>query len=529
MDAEKGGMWLDILEVSQKQAYIFTSNALKTNVERSSQIAWMTESDFFEKVVMDPCLYTEAENLVYAGGGHTVLQFRSEDKAKEFNFHLTKAVHSLYPDAELFAAIIEYDSNKSPAENVKALKEKLEKKKAVRRASFHQGTFGVEMIDTGTKKPIMVVEKGSANPLSSLRRAVEDGRKNLLKKADAATIPVGYKQPYYFGDIGGEKGIANYIAVVHIDGNGMGSRVAEYYDEIGRGTWEEFRKGARLFSEQIDRDFKAAFLEMTENVQEQIEKGTLKDLELKEGMLPVRRIITSGDDICFVTEGRIGIECASAFLRSLACKKDLQGNPYSACAGVVIVHQKYPFFRAYELAENLCGNAKKFGAKLSPEDNGRSVSSIDWHLELGEIQDTVDDIRSNYRTQDGMQLEMRPYIVTADDATLRKEPYRQYSKFVQVIRKYRGGGENEIGGKLKELRGVLKRGKAATEHYVHIHKLEDLGLESFQGIFEDIDYTKIPDGTGLERKMFLKTSDGVERAILFDTAEITDAFILFEE
>lgn len=528
MDAEKGVMWLDILEVSQKQAYIFTSNELSKNVERSSQIAWMTESDFFEKVIGDPSLYSESENFVYAGGGHTVLQFESEAKAKEFNFRLTKAVHLLYPDAELFAAVKEYIADQSPAENLKALKEKLEKKKAFRRASFHQGTFGVEKLHTGTKNPEIIETKDPADPLYSLRQDVEKGRKKLLDQADGDTIPKGYRQPYYFGKIGGEKGNANYIAVVHIDGNGMGSRVAGFYDSIGKGSWDQFRKGTRKFSEQIDRDFKAAFLEMTETVRDQLDKGRLKDLDLEKGMLPVRRIITSGDDICFVAEGRIGIECAAAFLRSLACKEDLQGKAYSACAGVVIVHQKYPFFRAYELAEKLCGNAKKFGAKLSPEDNGRSVSSIDWHLELGEIQDTVDEIRSNYRTRDGMQLEMRPYIVTAGDETLQKEPYRQYSKFVEVIKKYRGSGEKEIGGKLKELRGVLKRGKAATDHYLHTHKLEDLGLESYQGIFTEIDYTRIPDGTGLERKMFLKTSDGVERAILFDTAEITDAFIPFD-
>ena len=70
-----------------------------------------------------------------------------------------------------------------------------------------------------------------------------------------------------------------------------------------------------------------------------------------------------------------------------------------------------------------------------------------------------------------MQLEMRPYIVTAGDETLEKEPYRHYSKFIRLIKQYRGDGDKEIGGKLKELRGVLKKGKAATEHDVHIHKL----------------------------------------------------------
>ena len=66
---------LAILEVSRKQDYIFASTELKENVQRSAEIAYVTSSKFFQEAAGS--LYSEAENLVYAGGGHTVLQFGS--------------------------------------------------------------------------------------------------------------------------------------------------------------------------------------------------------------------------------------------------------------------------------------------------------------------------------------------------------------------------------------------------------------------------------------------------------------------
>ena len=73
---------LMILEVSQKQAYIFASRRLRENAARSEDIRYVTESRFFQRAAGP--LYREEEDLVYAGGGHTVLQFDSRERADAF-------------------------------------------------------------------------------------------------------------------------------------------------------------------------------------------------------------------------------------------------------------------------------------------------------------------------------------------------------------------------------------------------------------------------------------------------------------
>ncbi|MBQ9887300.1 MAG: hypothetical protein IJM37_10665 [Lachnospiraceae bacterium] len=329
--------------------------------------------------------------------------------------------------------------------------------------------------------------------------------------------------------MGGSKNESNFIAVVHIDGNAMGKRVENLYDETLRNMkWPEFKCKIKEFSQSIDEAFKQAYFNTVCSVVKNIEEGNLKDLELDKGFLPIRRIITEGDDICFVTEGRIGVECAAIFIKELSkaeVKNSVDGKGYAACAGVAIVHQKYPFYKAYELAESLCSNAKRFGAELSKDGSGSDISAIDWHIEYGEIKDTLEEIRLNYTTKDGNRLEMRPYIVSSADEIMTKEKIRQYEKFRKLISGFIDEDMDYARGKLKSLRGILKEGEDAAKHFLVFNKIEDVTLDSYQGIFVDVDTDKIGSGKGLDRKVFVETSDKIKRSVLFDAIELSDTFI----
>ena len=46
--------YLTIMEVSQKQAYIFQSNELKKNILNSAVIAWIMDVDYLEEKADDP-------------------------------------------------------------------------------------------------------------------------------------------------------------------------------------------------------------------------------------------------------------------------------------------------------------------------------------------------------------------------------------------------------------------------------------------------------------------------------------------
>ena len=45
----------------------------------------------------------------------------------------------------------------------------------------------------------------------------------------------------------------------------------------------------------------------------------------------------------------------------------------------------------YDMAEQLCSSAKRFGAGLDPECG---ISAIDWHIEFGQLKDSLAEIRT---------------------------------------------------------------------------------------------------------------------------------------
>lgn len=526
---------LAILEVSQKQAFIFSSNKLKDNIENSDIIAWITSANFIEQVVDDKNKFDRNNNLVYAGGGHTILEFEDEVKAKEVISIVTRDILGRYPDVELFATLYRYDEEKNAGENIKELIRKLEKKKSMRKASFHQGTFGIEKIDTNTGNAI-IKNTYCKYPLKKL---------NMPKRE--SYVPDGYSDVMKFEDLGGSEGDSNFIAVVHIDGNGMGKRVEEFENKYK--NWNDYKESMRKFSASIAKDFIGAYRDMLLEVAEFLKTETAADtLELKidnkekKLYFPVRRIITEGDDICFVSEGRIGIECARIFLEKLSKKiNSADGKNYSACAGVAIVHQKYPFYRAYELAEALCSKAKRFGADISAKagisDNGSSISSIDWHIEYGELKDTIEELRKNYETADGMHLEMRPYIVKASDAVMKCEPIRVYRNFKSLIKKILADKDFYASGALKELRPALKKGETSAIHYLKYHHMEQIYKDGYQGIYKEFKFedTKVGSGEELEGKLFIDVANSKDeknaeyRCTVFDAIEAMDTFVLIGE
>ena len=195
-----------ILEVSRKQDYIFASKKLRENAQRSAQISYVTSSAFFRRAAGER--YLEEENLVYAGGGHTVLQFDGPDQARAFARQVTGAAMEEFRGLELFVKQMPYVSAKTPGDNLKELSRRLEEKKALRRGSFRYTALGVEELDPETFRP------------RGFKRELPHAAPDVLEP------PEGYQFPREFSELAGAD---NFIAVVHIDGNAMGKRVDGIY------------------------------------------------------------------------------------------------------------------------------------------------------------------------------------------------------------------------------------------------------------------------------------------------------------
>lgn len=138
------------------------------------------------------------------------------------------------------------------------LSQKLEEKKATRLSSFHQGTFGIEKIDSTTLKPVLKSVNGvkcKGQGRSDEEQTLDAKQKaDAKQKTDARLSILGYKLASKFEDLGGSHGESSFIAVVHIDGNAMGARVKDLYKKARsdrRTKWETFKQQWKRFSDSV--------------------------------------------------------------------------------------------------------------------------------------------------------------------------------------------------------------------------------------------------------------------------------------
>lgn len=492
---------LMIMEVSRKQEYIFGSKKLVENSSRSKDIAYITGTDYFREVANG---MFDDSNLVYSGGGHTVLEFDSMESATRFSRAVTRATLERYEGLELFVKCLEWNDTLSASENLLALSSALEKKKSLRASSFKQLSFGIER-----------------------KVALEARRETVIEKSKGGyEFPNSFDEISYSDSLTEELGVKdNFLAVVHIDGNAMGARVASIYS--GCNEWDELKRKLNRFSTSIQNDYEEALEEMV------CELAAM--LNLQNNKVPIRKVVLAGDDVCFVAPGNIGLECAGAFIKHLTKKKNAEdGKNYSACAGVAIVHRKYPFYEAYQLAEELCSNAKRFGVDI---DANGSISAIDWHIEYGQLKDHITDIRESYETEDGNRMELRPCVLV-NPYNISVNEYCNYS-FIKGMCTLLQTQRNTISsGKIKELREAIKQGIVETDYYIKKNRITEMLNNGFDVISKkeknNIHYfiDCINGNKSIDKESFVNVErygETEKRSIFFDAIEMIDNCYFFME
>lgn len=192
------------------------------------------------------------------------------------------------------------------------------------------------------------------------------------------------------------------IAVVHIDGNGVGammSRLGESMRAIPRRDFiaqvhcePQSPRALRLFllkiNKSLDTAVTTAFLTAWAKVAQWADAESERTGR-PPAAVPVVPILLGGDDATVLTEGRYALPFMDAFLQAYeeATEKDpLLGHlsprarqnrtpaPMTAAAGAAIVPRAFPFHLAYNLAEELVRDAKRIG-----KEPGQECSTLTYH------------------------------------------------------------------------------------------------------------------------------------------------------
>ena len=510
------GLCLAYYDVTGIQNYIFQSNELKNNTG-ASFLVYETLSNFLPKALkevvkpsalvsdwinpvefklLDPNAGIQAE-VIYIGGGNAMVAYAQKQVAVADNTQLSCIISEKALGLQCVSVIIEEegkDFNEDRHKLVQALKEK----KQSMPQNYKLMGLSIDELCPQTKLPVSVyinesqrlpnqitdINEGRFLPRETyLKRNFADNQEHYYSWLDINSDM--YSLPLQFENLGSQDGESR-IGVIHIDGNSMGKNIENIMKDIS--DYEQAIHRMRKLSHAIDVQYKNAMKTVLKAVEESCEKGKLGEIKLGQELasdkhyLPVRPLVINGDDITFVCDGRLALPLTELFLQEISkstVKIDDDEFKLSACAGVAIVKTKFPFYRAYELAENCCKNAKKRAKWFANEYEQEVGSWLDFQvifggpkteLELHRIShySTVDKIVQEFDGLKSFSLLWRPWRIGTLESLTDKEVKYAFEHFKTVMNCLLLGTDCKAWprSKLKKLRSKYLEGKLSVKQFL---------------------------------------------------------------
>lgn len=532
---------LTIYDITGIQDFIFGSNKLKENIGASYIVAelfekylpefiasktekayvhWKEQDEFY--FLSDQAADAE---IIYIGGGNAVVIYRDHNIRLRVNEELSKKVLQLTEgQLGVVSACIETDLSDFMQDR-KILFEELKKSKNLTSRTIPMLGIGITRQGITDNLPASVRENDDyiSTPAYSKR---QEAKKNSYNK---------YKFPLDLEELGQQEG-ESHIAVVHIDGNNMGKKLEGILSST-----PDYRTSVKLireFSSKVDELYKDTFDKMLDEFlgyYHNVKNAGLKDrIRFNDGVIPVRPIVLNGDDVTFVCDGRLGINLAEIFLKKLPKSLDIKGREMavSACAGISVVKTKFPFYRAYEIAEELCSSAKAKGKIIAENMGAECASWLDFHISQSGITSSIEKIRQSDYVTPGMSkakdiqseandkliykqynLLWRPWVL-GDNA---KDEYN-WEKLRMIFREFNCSDEESGWGRssLKALRNAFIESEQSVMNVVKQKKSRKKELPVFTRQLEHPFAYRNETGTILNQTPY------------FDALEILDFYFYLE-
>ena len=426
--------------------------------------------------------------VLYYGGGNLVVLFRNEELCKSVSIEMSKnIIKNAYGLSLVYAYTEKTEDYNSDWTN---LKKRLSEIKAVTTLNKPAGILPIIKYDGITGKPLSQKYDG--------RMVTYEAYQKLKKSEEISREKSEYIKEFDKMRTSEEEGL---IAIVHIDGNSMGANIREIMKDTA--TYKEAVRKMREISKNIHEVFEVKAIN---SVKEKIAYICKKhSIEIKSNKLPFRPVIQAGDDITFVCNERIALDIVKEYINSI--KKGFmyeQKYPFSACAGIAIIHSHFPFYKGYQVAEQCCEQAKK-RAKNEGMINGKIGNFVDFEYCYSvNTVDIEESRKKNYCNIEGISLLKRPYGIYDENENLNE---LQKTFDIKVFEE-----------DLKMLKGI-SRGTAKAFRDAYYKE-----TASINTLFER---QKIKNG--ISYKDAFKEVNGKKYAEYFDSLEMLDIFGIREE
>jgi len=457
-------MFLILIETSGNQNYIFSSNKLRENIG-ASELTYRAGTQWVLEAVTTeggPELWTgnnaklrtnllnqsgPIENsdckieVIVATSGKALLLVKEKEIGRNIIRQVTKRALEEAPGLDICGVIHELDfSNKKLSEVNREIHQKFEtvrSKKPSPLARF----LRLPVVDECNTSGLSASELGKVGdnlvPLSSISIVKRDGKTNFaafqrvqaLLEKNPTKSPVRFPRSLKELESIQER---EWLSVIHADGNGLGEIILKFDSQLRQEDSiavqnRSYINKLRRFSLALDVCTENAFITAVEST------FVTKETNTKKNVIPLVPLVLGGDDLTVVCDGKKALNFTFKFLQQFEeeTKKEhlesiipkvaeiaLGVSRLSACAGIAIIKPSFPFYNAYNLAEELMKSAKTIKKKLQRKkaQTPWPSSALDFHVLYDASASELDFIR------EGLQVEVpgknktkiygKPYVVT---------------------------------------------------------------------------------------------------------------------
>lgn len=399
------------------QGFIFQTNELKDIVGASELVENICTEQFanilsatfadFKNLQDDPhAIVNAAGNIKYI--------FEDEGACKNVFKYFPKQIVEYAPGITISQAVEMYEDDKDFPNAVINLETKLRVQRNMPMNDTCIGIMGIQR-SRNTNKPAIGIYDGEYLDDATFRKLFHsDKRKRTTRKLCRKSFGLPVDEKDLAMDTSDLTGKNDWIAVIHVDGNGLGQIVQKV------GTDEaDFKQFSKLLDDATTKSAQEAFKQIY----------TRKEKE----RIPFRTVVLSGDDHTIICRADLALEYVKVFMerfeentKSLApllLKYEVfpEGNVHdrlTACGGIAYVKSSYPFSFAYELAEMLCSQAKKDAKDKVSIREGKELpaSCVMFHKVQDSFIESWEEIASReLRLNTTTSFEFGPYYLSTTD------------------------------------------------------------------------------------------------------------------
>ena len=289
------------------QGFIFATNRLQ-EIVGASEIVKNIANIFKEKYKPDEIFINTAGNIKAV--------FSDKRECEKVVLEFNKTISRMAYGITLSQAVVEFDGE------AKDYIDKLEKRLKIQRNRVSIPLdSSINIMKLNPKTARAKIDQNEDMATSQKLKANQE----FYKKNPSVTE---------FKDFSYIKNTKGKIAIIHIDGNGLGKIV------------KKLERKLSSFSIALDKATKKA-----------VKNSKNDDMHIRE-------VIVGGDDVTVICNANDALDFTKNFLQNFENEtkkiEELNGikDKLTACAGIAYCNEKYPFHYAVDLAEALCGVAK---------------------------------------------------------------------------------------------------------------------------------------------------------------------------